>query len=113
MIQLDAVNSVISQYERFGWKLERILLKETSAVISSAFPDVPVTVETQDAMWFSRESGNGRAWELRRLAGTPFALVRVIGSDVSIPERDEILGSLEAEMLERDVKANGENSNGT
>jgi hypothetical protein len=112
MIQLDAVNSVISQYERFGWKLERILLKEPSPVISSAFANVPAAVGPQDALWFSRESENGSAWELRRLAGTPFALVRVIGSDATARERDQILESVQAEMLERDVKSNGENSNG-
>jgi hypothetical protein len=111
MIVSETVRAVAAQYERFGWKLRRILLRPGSEQIAAAFPDVPVITTSQDALWFSRESEHGRAWELRRLTGTPFALVRVIGSDVSDDERDEILRSLEEEMAERDVKANGENSN--
>jgi hypothetical protein len=112
MIDLETVNSVVLQYEKFGWRLERILLKEPSDAVSSAFPDVPASFGSQNGLWFSRESGGGRAWELRRLSGTPFALVRVIGPDAPDRELDDILRTVEAQMNERDVKANGENSNG-
>jgi hypothetical protein len=34
-----------------------------------------------DAAWFSRPSRGAEAWELRRLAETPFALFEVFGED--------------------------------
>lgn len=112
MIDLEMVRAVVSQYEKFGWKLERILLKTSFPEISSVFPDIAVFASAQEALWFSRESGDGKAWELRRLTGTPFALVRVINSDLADAEREEILQAVETEMTERAVKPTGENSNG-
>ena len=108
----DAVEAVVSQYARFGWKLERILLKEPAQPIASVYPDTLILPASRDALWFSRESGEGRAWELRRLTGTPFALVRVIPATASEQERDEILSNAEAEMADRDLNANCEISNG-
>ena len=112
MIDMEAVRAVVSQYEKFGWKLERILLKEPSNEVFSAFSDILIRTSTLDAIWFSRQSGSGRAWEIRRLTGTPFALVRVIDVDASGQEHEEILKTLELEMKERDVKTIGEISNG-
>ena len=112
MIDLATVKAVVSQYEKFGWTLERILLQTEAPDVTSAFRDKPFFLSAQDALWFSRESGHGRAWELRRLTGTPFALVRVIGPDTTDQERDEILETVEAELALRDVKPNGENFNG-
>jgi hypothetical protein len=112
MIDIDWINSVVSQYGKFGWRFERILLKEPSEAILSAFTDVPASIGSLDALWFSRESGDGRAWELRRLTGTPFALVRVVGPDTEDQELEDVLRTVEAEMAERGVKANGENFNG-
>ena len=112
MIDKDAVEAVVSQYARFGWKLERILLKEPSQLIASIYPETLILAASRDALWFSRESGEGRAWELRRLTGTPFALFRVVPGNTSEQERDEILAEAEAEIAGRDVNANGEISNG-
>jgi hypothetical protein len=108
MIELEAVISVVSQYERFGWKLERILEKTGSGMFTSAFPGIPVFVGSQDALWFSRESGRGRAWELRRLSGSPFALVTLIGPHVTIEERDELLKAVENDMTEKTRSSSGE-----
>ena len=112
MIELDTINAVVSQYERFGWRLERILLKEPVGSFAAVFQEIPITLSKQDALWFSRDSPHGSAWELRRLSGSPFALVRVIASEASDAERDEILAETEAEMLARDVKTDDVISNG-
>ena len=112
MTDLELIEAVVAQYEGFGWKLERILLRKPSNAVIAALPQVLTVTSQLDALWFSRIRGSGRAWELRRLRGTPFALVRVIDTDLSDRERDEILMAVEAEMATRDVKANGEISNG-
>ena len=103
MIDLQAINSVVAQYERFGWNLERILLKTPTHDVSTAFPNLPIITSSQDALWFSRESGSGRAWELRRLTGSPFALVRVIDANASLREREDILSEVDIQMSEKDA----------
>lgn len=112
MIQLSAIEAVVTQYAKFGWKLERILLKDAIGNVSAVFPDASVVNSSQDALWFSRESDHGHTWELRRLSRTPFALVRVIEASAEDADRDEILQGAEIEMEKRDVKASDEISNG-
>jgi hypothetical protein len=99
VINEDAVREILSQYKRFGWRLERVLLtrdlKESlGESIRALFDDITVAESDLDAAWFSRPAVNGRiAWELRSLTNTPLALV-----DSSEPEADE---SELAEMFSR------------
>jgi hypothetical protein len=111
MIDIVAVRSIVSQYESFGWKLERILLDSASYLSPLEFPGIPIAVGNLDALWFSRASGHSTSWELRRLSGAPFALVRVINADATDHEREQILESVETEMHDRAVKTSSENSN--
>lgn len=100
MIEPSAVDQIIEQYEKHGWKLRRALL---SAEGKSALMDLGETFEVHDsdidALWFSRQSQPDReAWELRRLTGLPFALVAVISNDAESSEVDETLAQVVDEM---------------
>lgn len=110
MISGDAVREILSQYNRFGWRLERVLLtsdlkKSLSGSIAALFDDRTVAESDLDAAWFSRPAVNGRiAWELRSLTNTPFALV-----DSSEPEADEselaeIFSRVEDQMRQRLIR---------
>jgi len=96
MIDAAQVREIIRQYEKHGWTLRRVLLcaktRESLAVSpENLFGGAPVCESETDAVWFSRAAAaaNGHeAWELRRLTGAPFALVKVFGADVSETERE-------------------------
>jgi hypothetical protein len=110
VISEDAVREILSQYKKFGWRLERVLLtsdlkKSLGDSIAILFENASVAESDLDAAWFSRPAVNGRiAWELRSLTNTPFALV-----DSSEPEADEselaeIFSRIEDEMRQRLIR---------
>lgn len=110
MISEDAVRQILSQYKKFGWRLERVLLtsdlkKSLGDSIAVIFGDITIAESDLDAAWFSRPADNGRiAWELRSLTNTPFALV-----DSSEPEADEtelaeIFSRVEDQMRQRLIR---------
>jgi hypothetical protein len=113
MIHSEAVEAMVEQYQKFGWRLRRILLSvETfgpiSQFIRERFPDVSIEQHEINALWFSRANREAETWELRRLTGPPFALVQVIEANTAESEREEILRSIENRMSETPEKSPGE-----
>ncbi len=51
-----------------------------------------------DAIWFSRGNKDAESWELRRLGGLPYALVRFVPREASNDEREAILSGAEVEI---------------
>ena len=105
MIEASAVDQIIEQYEKHGWKLRRALLSSEG---KSALPDIAETAAVEDsdldALWFSRQSQPDReAWELRRLTGLPFALIAVIPIEAESDEVDETLSQVVDEMRAKTI----------
>ena len=110
MITEEAVREIIAQYNRFGWKLERIILKpEVRSELSSSAPglfDKNIVSESDlNAAWFSRLNANGRmAWELRALGPTPFALVDSAEPSATESDLNELFQRVENEMRQRVIR---------
>jgi len=100
MIEPFVVDQIIAQYEKHGWKLRRALLSPEGRTALARLGDKAEIHESDiDALWFSRQSQpDSEAWELRRLTGSPFALVAVISNDAESTESDETLAQVEDEM---------------
>lgn len=103
MIDPDSIVAVVEQYQRFGWQLRRISVTDGSHVslLRQKFDEALIQPGNSDAAWFSRTNRGSETWELRRLSGVPFALVRVIDADLPIDERDEILRAVELQMADK------------
>lgn len=102
---VTAINEVAALYETHGWTLRRVLLTQESRGEYDGAPvdrpDVDVFESDLDSLWFSRRSTPGsEAWELRRLTGTPFALVTVIPDGTPDDELDAALAEVEEQMSE-------------
>ena len=105
MIEPDAVDQIIEQYEKHGWKLRRALLSpEGRRALGDKVDTMPVEDSDLDALWFSRQSQPDReAWELRRLTGLPYALVAVIPIEAESDEIDETLAQVADEMRAKTI----------
>lgn len=103
MIDTAAIGDIIAQYEKHGWKVRRALLSGDSRDAALTFdPSIEVIGSDMDALWFSRKSKPGsESWELRRLTGSPFALIAVVAADASDEELEAALRGVEDEMRER------------
>jgi hypothetical protein len=102
MIAAEEIKAVIELYTKHGWKLRRVLL---TGSLGESTPDlfgkIPVEPSKHDGLWFSRRSKpDCEAWELRRLSGSPFALVEVIDDGIDEAERDALLRDVENRMFE-------------
>ena len=77
MIDATAVQAILDQYAKHGWELRRVLLsEEAKAELDTMFAGRDVRSAEIDGLWFARRSRPGsESWELRRLGGSPFALV--------------------------------------
>ena len=97
------VGEIVKQYEKHGWTLRRALLSdESSEVLSDALSGIDVVLSDLEALWFSRRSKpESESWELRRLTGSPFALVAVVPSDASEDELESALAQIADDMRER------------
>jgi len=110
VISEDAVREILSQYKKFGWRLERVLLtpdlkKGIVDSIKVLFEDKTIIESDLDAAWFTRSAVNGRiAWELRSLTNTPFALVVSSAPDAGGSELNELFSRVEDEMRQRLVR---------
>ena len=100
MIEPFVVDQIIAQYEKHGWKLRRALLSPEGKTALTRFEEGFKVHDSEiDALWFSRQSQpDSETWELRRLTGSPFALVAVISSEAESSEVDETLAQVEDEM---------------
>ena len=105
MIEPAAVDEIIAQYEKHGWKLRRALLSpEGRRAVLSFDESVAVEESDLDALWFSRRSQPDReAWELRRLTGLPFALIAVVAIEAESDEIDETLAQVVDEMRAKTI----------
>lgn len=95
----EDIREVIALYEKHGWLLRRVLLSQPRADLLQLFGTAPVRKARIDAVWFSRRSQpDTEAWELRRLSGSPFALVSVVADGTPDHEVEAILDDVEEEM---------------
>lgn len=106
MINAQIIKDILSLYQKHGWNLRRVLLcTETAEKIKNKgaelFGDAEVFESKLDAVWFSRISPHGEAWELRRLDTQPFALVEVFDETFSQDEREAVLSQTETRMLDK------------
>lgn len=101
----EEITAIIEQYQGHDWKLRRVIgspelidLFDKGVVGSDlGMPSNPFDL---DCLWFSRASQPGsETWELRRVTGTPYALVAVASDDLTPIEVEELLCTTESEML--------------
>ncbi len=103
MIENRQVQEIIAQYERHGWNLRRVLLSAPAKdeLPRSLFENAEVISSDLNALWFSRISAGGReTWELRRLSGTPLALVEVFEADDDNETREDARKEMETRLAE-------------
>lgn len=101
MTTSEQITATAELYAKHGWELRRILVADDAVhdEFADAFPDALIENAFLDAIWFSRRSApEQEAWELRRLTGSPFALVKVIPDSFTDDEREFILKETETEM---------------
>jgi len=103
---MKEIAAVIDQYAKHGWVIRRVMLSPASIVllgaeVESIYPAAVVTESANEGLWFSRRSLPDReAWELRRLSGSPFALVAMLEDSMSEDEREEVLRETERRMFD-------------
>ena len=100
MIDADSAHQVIEQYKKHGWVLRRVLFSSPlPPQAAELVPGIPTQNAAIDALWFSRRSRpDCEAWELRRLSGSPFALVEVIDDGTDPDTFESILSGVELRM---------------
>jgi hypothetical protein len=100
MIDAATVGDIVAQYEKHGWVLRRALLSHDGVNASlKILEGIQIEPSDFDALWFSRKSKpDSEAWELRRLTGSPFALVAVVSTDASSEEVEATLSQVVEEM---------------
>jgi len=107
MIKLADVKPIVELYEKHGWSLRRVLLTEPFND-EGIFAEVVIEDSAIDALWFSRISKpESETWELRRLTGSPFALIAVFDKSETNTEREDILREIEERMENADVEQTG------
>lgn len=106
MINVSQIREILSQYEKYGWNLERVLLTENLrekvyAELKEDFSPAEIISSEIDAAWFSRTAKNGgETWELRHLSPNPYALLEVFDEEDDENVRDETLMELEERLKE-------------
>ena len=106
MTDLATVKLIIEQYAKHEWTVRRAALSTASiasvgAGLASLYADIEIEESPNEALWFSRRTLPDReAWELRRLSGSPFALVAVLDDSLPEDEREELLRETEHRMFD-------------
>ena len=104
MIDPINVDEIIAQYTKHGWILRRALLSAGGRKALVGLGSIEIVESDLDALWFSRRSKTeSEAWELRRLTGSPFALVAVIPTDASEEDVASTLDQVVEEMREKTI----------
>ena len=117
MIRAEQIAEILSLYKKHGWNLRRVLLSDALRVnINEALQDLfggaeIVSSPNLNALWFSRVSSQGEAWELRHLSETPFALVRVFPPEMDETAREGFRNELETRLVNQTSKAAGNSEN--
>jgi hypothetical protein len=109
MISGKETQEILAQYAKHGWTLRRVLLSDSLRVnlnefLQDLFGGAEIVSSPLDALWFSRTSDKGEAWEIRRLSKTPFALVEVFPVEITDAERENKLNELQTRLLNRASK---------
>jgi hypothetical protein len=113
VISEDAISEILSQYKKFGWRLERVLLSDEltrslGEMTESLFGGLSPGESDLDAAWFSRPNANGRlAWELRSLTTAPFALVDSTEPEPDPTELDNLFQRVEEQLRQRLIRPQG------
>ena len=106
MISTERIREILSQYEKHGWKLSRVLLcdetrKNLEMPLEKVFGDAEIIDAEVDAAWFTRPSKKERtAWELRLLGENPFALFETFEKEMDEKSRQEIKKEMETRLTE-------------
>lgn len=106
MIDAGQIRDILSLYQKYGWKLERVLLTQTlrERVLNDLeidFGAAEIISSEIDAAWFSRPAKNGgETWELRHLSAAPFALLEVFDAEDIDDVREESLMEIEEKLKE-------------
>ena len=105
MIDPVSVGEIIAQYEKHGWILRRALLSaESISLPGSPIGKTEIVPSDFEALWFSRRSRpESEAWELRRLTGSPFALIAIIYAGMSREEIEATLADVADEMRAKTI----------
>lgn len=104
MINAEQIQEILTQYEKHGWNLSRVLLsaptkKNLFASLEKLFGDVEIVSSETDAIWFFRRSAKGgEAWELRRLSEVPFALFEMFDDEDDEEIREETRQEMQTRM---------------
>jgi len=104
MISAAQIQEILSLYKKHGWNLRRVLLSDGLRVnINEHVQDLfggaeIVSSPFLNALWFSRASNQGEAWELRHLSEMPFALVQVFPADWTEEAREENRKEMETRL---------------
>jgi len=106
MINRGQIEEILSLYAKHGWILRRVLLSDEMRVnltdaLADLFGAAEIVSSPLNALWFSRASKSGEAWEIRHLSETPFALVEVFPSETDDNLRKEKLAELQTLLLEK------------
>jgi len=98
-----AIEAIIAQYEKHGWKLRRALLSPEGKTALTRFEEgIKVHDSEIDALWFSRPSHEQReAWELRLISENPFALFETFEPDETEEDREDLRHEMEARLREK------------
>lgn len=106
MRELADIKAIVEQYAKHDWIVRRAMLSPASIAVfgsdlASLYAGVEIIESANEGIWFSRRTLPDReAWELRRLAGSPFALVAVLEDSFSAEEREDVLSSVQRRMVD-------------
>lgn len=108
MIGERKVKEILTQYEKHGWSLRRVLLSAEMEgdLPAMLFGRAEIFRSELNALWFSRASFEGReTWELRRLSDTPFALVEVFQTSYDEAAREAARNAMQTRLAEQASKS--------
>lgn len=103
MIGEREVKEILTQYEKHGWSLRRVLLcaDAKNRLPAALFGQVEVVASEINALWFSRPAFEEReTWELRHLSAAPFALVEVFEADDEEDVREDARCEMQTRLAE-------------
>ncbi len=101
MITNEQIKQILSNYEKFDWTLQRVLLtkqllKSLSIDIEELFSGTEKEMSDINAAWFSRPSGvGGTTWELRHLSSNAFALCKTFNAPPDQEQRNQLVNKME------------------
>ncbi|MBC7795949.1 MAG: hypothetical protein H7Z37_03640 [Pyrinomonadaceae bacterium] len=101
------LKEIVSTYQKYGWKLRRVLLtvqtrESFTANPNDLFPDTWIETANFDAAWFSRPSSDKReAWELRVISAQPFALFETFPNNLTETNLDKTRREMEIRLFDK------------